>query len=735
MTESPKSNRNAIYLLFVDPDQKRDQIEGEIHHFKSLDKFLFKKGYEVVKQKPFTPLPKTRQEHHNNLKKSEGVLLLYGSATREWVYSKEVELRKWVAFEQLEHPGNPVPSLKRYVVLLPSHLDRSNRTVPLEEEKVRKQEFLAEIGIPASEIIDAYGIHSDEQWEHQLASLLSLVDNPNAASAPADATNLWSGNSPYPGLRPFKAVLLKEPGSTAQIERLGDEPVFFGRENNIDDMVSILSNKELLTVVGGSGSGKSSLIECGLIPALHSGFMKSAGPYWKVAKVRPRKDPLGNLTRALEGVGVEVSVEGSKIKKGIVKAYKTARDPASKTTGYDLSDKYNLLVYVDRFEELFTQDNAGTQAHLDMMNTFVSLLLQHLNDPIRSIFVVFSIQADFMGEVAQVAQLPGPVNSSMYLVPELGDAEITNVVKGPLLSLGLDPDARFIAAMKEVKENDQTSLPVLQHTLDQAWRSWETQHQAMSIGDHMDSVIVALAEEVVWTTKKERKGKTEEEIEALELEKASTFFGVIFKTIANSYAVLRENKRQVTLSEIKGVLLKKGLKGNEKFIEQVIQRFSEDGVAFLSVVPDASNEFNVNPEIKSVELTQESVAGEWTQLKKWTEEETIRSATYEELITDEVRYKAARSKPDAPSKNRDYAIYLWLESKLAEGNKWQKRDDPHRVLAEIRNDPEFDAVNEYLKVSRKVDCQIRTEKMVVRGARGSGVIGIAGFRGVVVCHY
>ncbi|NIT71593.1 MAG: hypothetical protein GWN55_06030, partial [Phycisphaerae bacterium] len=60
-----------------------------------------------------------------------------------------------------------------------------------------------------------------------------------------------------------------------------------------------LRRNRFVGVVGTSGSGKSSLVRAGLLPALHGGFMTKAGSSWRIAVLRPGHDPIGNLARAL----------------------------------------------------------------------------------------------------------------------------------------------------------------------------------------------------------------------------------------------------------------------------------------------------------------------------------------------------------------------------------------------------------------------------------------------------
>ena len=94
--------------------------------------------------------------------------------------------------------------------------------------------------------------------------------------------------NPFPGLRPF---------------RDDEEHLFFGRESQVDSIVDKLAAARFLAVVGASGSGKSSLVNCGLRPALHRGLMSSAGTSWRIAQFRPGTRPLAALAHALAADG------------------------------------------------------------------------------------------------------------------------------------------------------------------------------------------------------------------------------------------------------------------------------------------------------------------------------------------------------------------------------------------------------------------------------------------------
>src|SRR2546429_8375705 len=90
--------------------------------------------------------------------------------------------------------------------------------------------------------------------------------------------------NPFPGLRPFQ---------------MEEEYLFFGRETQRKELVTLLREHRFVAVLGASGSGKSSLVRAGLLPALFGGVMTKAGSHWNIAIFRPGGSPLANLAEAL----------------------------------------------------------------------------------------------------------------------------------------------------------------------------------------------------------------------------------------------------------------------------------------------------------------------------------------------------------------------------------------------------------------------------------------------------
>src|ERR1700730_1882567 len=146
--------------------------------------------------------------------------------------------------------------------------------------------------------------------------------------------------NPFPGLRPFEA---------------SENYLFFGREEQSEELLKRLLQVRLLAVVGTSGSGKSSLVRAGLGPYLNA----LPGSHWQVATFRPGGNPIANLASALNSPDVigkaaqseedaardrsllEVRLRRSGL--GLLEVVHLARLPEGK----------NILIVIDQFEELF----------------------------------------------------------------------------------------------------------------------------------------------------------------------------------------------------------------------------------------------------------------------------------------------------------------------------------------------------------------------------------------------
>src|SRR5215467_8440879 len=269
--------------------------------------------------------------------------------------------------------------------------------------------------------------------------------------------------NPFPGLRPF---------------REDEEYLFFGRENQVDAMVDKLADTHFLAVVGTSGSGKSSLVNCGLRPALHGGLMPRAGTAWRMAQFRPGSDPIRAMSRALAQEGVlfrdyqaggltlteivDTTLRMSKL--GLIDIYEQAK----------LGQDVNLLVVVDQFEELFRyrQSRDGVA---EAATAFVNLLLEAKAQNTHAIYVVLTMRSDFLGDCAQFPGLAEAINAGQYLVPRMTRDERRAAISGPVGVGGAEISPVLLTRLVNDVGDNPDQLSILQHALNRTWARWQNE--------------------------------------------------------------------------------------------------------------------------------------------------------------------------------------------------------------------------------------------------------------------
>src|SRR5262245_4489065 len=127
-----------------------------------------------------------------------------------------------------------------------------------------------------------FAYHAEEKLKRALTD-----DSRLRQAEPADRRDHEFRLSPhaYPGLRSFSRY---------------EGGVFFGREPNIKEVQRRLAEQRVVVVLGGSGSGKSSLIRAGLMPRLNSTLaIKGRSGNWYAVEFRPRQNPMDELAAAL----------------------------------------------------------------------------------------------------------------------------------------------------------------------------------------------------------------------------------------------------------------------------------------------------------------------------------------------------------------------------------------------------------------------------------------------------
>ncbi|MFC0433974.1 BTAD domain-containing putative transcriptional regulator [Kutzneria buriramensis] len=243
------------------------------------------------------------------------------------------------------------------------------------------------------------------------------------------------GRSPYPGLLAFS---------------VGYAQYFFGREQLTATLIDRLGDPRRdgpVAVVGASGSGKSSLLRAGLVPAIEGMDLPRR---WSWLLFTPGNKPVEALVSSLaQGTGRPPSEL-----LGIIHD-----DPGELAGVLDGSER--LVVVIDQFEELFTlcEDEADRRAFVEALTA--------LNVP-----VVYGVRADFYGHCARFPELVASLERAVVVGPMTASA-LREAIERPaaLAGLELEPGLGDLLLRDLGAEEDTGGvLPLLAHTLLATWQ-------------------------------------------------------------------------------------------------------------------------------------------------------------------------------------------------------------------------------------------------------------------------
>ncbi|HKB36053.1 MAG TPA: hypothetical protein VKD72_06340, partial [Gemmataceae bacterium] len=469
-------------------------------------------------------------------------------------------------------------------------------------------------------------------------------------------------SNPFPGLRPF---------------REDEEYLFFGRESQVDAMVNKLVATRFLAVVGTSGSGKSSLVNCGLRPALHGGLMARAGTSWRMAQFRPGNDPLRAMADALASDGVlfrdyqaggltlaeivDTTLRMSKL--GLIDIYEQAR----------LGEDVNLLVVVDQFEELFRyrQVRAGQQENVadiaEQATAFVNLLLEAGQQTTCRIYVVLTMRSDFLGDCAQFPGLAEAINAGQYLVPRMTREERRAAITGPVGVGGAEISPVLLTRLVNDVGDNPDQLSILQHALNRTWARW--QHEGGT------GPLDMAHYEAIGTMAHALDQHAERAYAELDTARRQELCEKIFKALTDKATDPRGVRRPTTLGTLCALA-----DATAAEVTAVIEVFRKPSRSFL--MPPAGEALET---ATVVDISHESLMRVWQRLNAWADEEAQSAQTYRRLADTAALHAAGKAG-------------LWRDPDLTYARGWQARELPNATWA-ARYAPGFDDACAFLRDS------------------------------------
>ncbi len=485
--------------------------------------------------------------------------------------------------------------------------------------------------------------------------------------------------NPFPGIRSYE---------------IHEDELFFGREQQVNELIDKMVQTRFLAIVGSSGCGKSSLIKAGVIPALVKHKTDHLHTNWKVSVFRPSSDPIRNLAESLANDRLNADEIVSVLRSGnhgLLNILNTLDNPVDNSR----------LIIIDQFEELFRfQKSMASLNTVVETSAFVELILTAIAQTTVPVYIILSMRTDFLDECTEFRGLSEVINKGYYLVPRMNNEERRLAITGPVKIKGCTITDELVECLLNDVGDDPDQLPIMQHAMMRTWDFWTLNR----IGEQP----IGLEHYTAIGTMKEALSVHLEEIYAeLRDEKNKYIAEKLFKALTDITRESRGTRRPTRLNDIVTLA-----ETRTEDIVKVIDCFRKPGCAFL--MPSANVELEPD---SMIDISHESIMRVWTRLRKWVEEESRSAELYLRLSKSAELYQEGKTG-------------LWINPELQLALQWKDQTKPNATWA-MRYDPAFDRAITFLQYSKKqneleLSKKEKQQKRNLQQARTSAIVlGIA----------
>jgi WD40 repeat protein/DNA-binding SARP family transcriptional activator/type II secretory pathway predicted ATPase ExeA len=446
-----------------------------------------------------------------------------------------------------------------------------------------------------------------------------------ARTGPAPPPAPTAPRNPYKGLRAFTEA---------------DAPDFFGREVLTGRLLTRLRQEgpsgRFLAVVGPSGSGKSSVVRAGLVPALLAGALPGS-ERWFVAQMTPGEDPIHELEAALLRVAVDPPAAfAQQLEEGRAGLTDLAKQVLPDEEG-------ELLLVVDQFEEVFTLVEAG-----ERRDRFLELLVEGVTTPGSRVRVVVTLRADLYDRPLRHRGLAELVRARTEAVVPLTAEELERAVNAPAERVGVGVEPRLLAQVVRDVMGQPGALPLLQYALTELFDRRQ--------GDRLTSVAYAEIGGVAGALAR----RAEEVFTALP-DGGREAARQLFLRLVNLGDGVDATGRRAARTELPS------LEADPEAMTQALEAFGQ--ARLLS--------FDRDPETRgpTVEVAHESLLREWGRLRGWIESARDDVRVQRRLASAAQEWLAAGREPS----------FLLAGARLEQAGSWRA----HSGLATTPDERDF----------------------------------------------
>lgn len=362
-----------------------------------------------------------------------------------------------------------------------------------------------------------------------------------------------------------------------------DAALFFGREALTARLVERLRDEKFLALIGASGSGKSSVVHAGLIPALEMrNEEKAADDFaaWSIYTITPTAEPLkalaSELTRNSETITATTTLMDELRQHSHALALYLTRHPQAPTPP--------VLFIVDQFEELFTlcRDEGAR-------SSFIDNLLDASAEGAAS--VVLTLRADFYASLAEYTELREAVAHHQEYVGPMTPDELRRSIEEPAKLNHWEFDRGLVDLILHDVGQEPGALPLLSHALLETWKRRSGTRLVLRGYQEAGGVRGAIA-------------KTAERVYTAELSRdEQPIARNIFLRLTELGEGMQDTRRRAPLNE----LIPRAPTDEAQQVRHVLQRLADARLITLDE--------------NAAEVAHEALIREWPQLRDWLNED------------------------------------------------------------------------------------------------------------------
>ena len=434
-------------------------------------------------------------------------------------------------------------------------------------------------------LLDVHFINFENNYEAAFPELLLALPGGRRVGAYDDVDPAKIRN-PFKGLEAFQQT---------------DAHVFFGRENLIEKSLERLKEDRpvrFLAVVGASGSGKSSMVRAGVLPALRRGQLPGSDQ-WRLMIFTPGTEPIESLSQRIAPL---VEDKDSDEIENLLQQSPQMFDALMKDVLADAPDNARVLLIVDQFEEVFTRAS-DVQARL-----FLDVLHHAVTVPNGRALVLITMRADFFDRLSHYPRLAELFEQeNMVIVTEMTAPQLLRSIQGPAEAVGLIYDQNLPQRILDDVRRQPGSLPLLQYALKELYQRREGARLTTNAYEEIGGVRRALAQHA------------EDSYSQLNAAQQGVMRRIMLRLVEigdNGEATRRRVNRHDL--DLRGV-------PSEAVQELVDELTSAESRLLIASRQITASEDAVRPETY-IEVGHEALIREWDRLKGWIAEnlETLR---------------------------------------------------------------------------------------------------------------